>query len=176
LVRRAFGRFLSLLVLAACVPALSGNLGRLDRFEERALAVHNRERAALHIPPLSWDDNLAREAQAWARHLARSGMLDHSPDDPKNADPEGENLWAGTIDRMSVEQMIGDWIAEKQLFKPGIFPNNSRTGNFDDVGHYTQVMWRNTHKVGCAVASGEGFEFLVCRYAQGGNVIGERAF
>jgi hypothetical protein len=52
----------------------------------------------------------------------------------------------------------------------------SRTGNFDDVGHYTQLMWRDTGKVGCAVVRDSQYDILVCRYSQAGNVEGERAF
>ena len=72
--------------------------------------------------------------------------------------------------------MVGMWIAEKSNYKAGIFPANSRTGRLEDVGHYTQLMWRDTRKVGCAVVGGRSEEYMVCRYSNGGNVIGERPF
>jgi hypothetical protein len=37
-------------------------------------------------------------------------------------------------------------------------------------------MWRSTGKVGCALAHGRRDEFMVCRYSEGGNVMGERPF
>jgi uncharacterized protein YkwD len=155
-------------------PMLNANLGRLDNFEERTLAAHNRERAALGIGPMQWDERLARDAQAYADQLTRIGYLIHSPDD--ESDPQGENLWAGTRGYYNAENMVGLWVAEKKYFKQGVFPNNSTTGSFEDVGHYTQLTWRNSARVGCAVAQGRGDDFMVCRYSEAGNVMGERPF
>ena len=70
--------------------------------------------------------------------------------------------------------MVGLWTAEKRDYKPGVFPNNSRSGDVEDVGHYTQLIWSNTGAVGCALARGQDEDFLVCRYSQAGNVLGER--
>jgi hypothetical protein len=91
-------------------------------------------------------------------------------------DPQGENLWLGTESHFSPEEMVGTWIEEKSHFKPGIFPDNSRTGDLDDVGHYTQLMWRGTERVGCAIRANGEYDILVCRYSAAGNVIGERPF
>jgi len=33
------------------------------------LDVHNRERAAVEAPPLTWSDSFATESQSWADHL-----------------------------------------------------------------------------------------------------------
>ena len=144
--------------------------------QERLLAAHNQERIRAAIPPLRWDDRLARSAERWGRHLAKLGDLEHYPDDPADPDPEGENLWLGTKGYFTPEQMVGRWIEEKRDFKPGIFPANSRTGRLEDVGHYTQLMWRSTERVGCAITQNADYDFLVCRYLEGGNVIGERPF
>jgi hypothetical protein len=163
----------SLLALAA--PALQGNVGRLANLESRLLAAHNRERSEAGLPPLLWDESLAADAAPWAAHLARMDMLDHE-EDADEANPEGENLWLGTNGHYSPEDMVGLWIAEKKHFRPGIFPDNSRTGDYEDVGHYTQLMWRATGRVGCALAKGAEDEILVCRYRQAGNVEGERPF
>jgi hypothetical protein len=70
--------------------------------------------------------------------------------------------------------MVGLWAAEKRDYRPGVFPANSRSGDVENVGHYTQMIWRDTHEVGCATAVGRYEEFLVCRYSQAGNVYGER--
>ena len=70
--------------------------------------------------------------------------------------------------------MVGLWVAEKRDFQPGVFPNNSRSGNVEDVGHYTQLIWKETTAVGCSIIRGKQEEFLVCRYSTPGNVIGQR--
>ena len=167
---RALKRVLLPLILA---PALMGSLGPRQDFDARLLAAQNRERAALGVRPLSWNPSLASEAHSWARYLAQTGRFEHSPDDLA-AEPEGENLWAGSVDQYQPESMIGLWLAEKRNFKPGVFPDNSRTGRVENVSHYTQLVWSNTNQVGCALERGRSEDFLVCRYAQAGNVIGER--
>lgn len=80
----------------------------------------------------------------------------------------------GTARAFAPETMVGNWASEKRWFVPGTFPNVSRTGRWSDVAHYTQIVWRNTTRVGCAVAPGRGREVLVCRYAPAGNIDGYR--
>jgi len=157
-------------------PFVQGATDLQTNTDARILAGHNRERASLGIAPLKWDDNLAQDAARWAQHLVKVGYLVHSEDDPNDPDPQGENLWAGTRGYYGPDAMVGLWVAEKKDFKPGFFPNVSTTGDLDDVGHYTQVAWRSSNAVGCAVARGEKDDFLVCRYSEGGNVIGEKPF
>lgn len=154
-------------------PLLIGGTATRADFNARLLAAQNAERAAVGVAPLSWNDQLASEARAWARDLAASGRFEHSPDAP-GKEPEGENLWAGTPRAFSPETMVKLWAAEKRDYRPGVFPNNSRSGDIENVGHYTQLIWRSTQQVGCASAIGEKEEVLVCRYSQAGNVYGER--
>lgn len=164
------------LVLALASPLVQGATGTDNNLEERLLAGHNRERASLGIPPLAWNELLARDARLYAEELTRLGRLEHSADDPNEVEPQGENLWAGTRGYYGPEQMVGLWIDEKMDFKDGVFPNNSISGDLENVGHYTQVVWRSSHAVGCAIAHGREDDFLVCRYSEGGNVIGEKPF
>ena len=164
------------MTLAITAPFAQGAADQGSDLEARLLASHNRERAMEGVAPLAWNIALTRDAQAHARHLARIGRLMHSSGDAADPDPDGENLWAGSRGHYGPETMVGQWVAEKHDFKPGVFPNNSIRGDLNRVGHYTQLMWRNSRAVGCAVAQGGEADFLVCRYSAGGNVIGERPF
>jgi hypothetical protein len=163
---------LSLAVLL-CSPLLMGGTNFRADFNQRLLAAHNAERAAIGVAPLQWNAKLAADARAWADNLAATGRFEHSPDEP-GTEPQGENLWAGTPRAFSPEAMVGLWVAEKKDYRPGVFPNISRSGDVENVGHYTQLIWRASGQVGCATAVGKREEFLVCRYSQAGNVYGER--
>lgn len=149
-----------------------GEAQDLSNLEARLLALHNRERRAVGAAPLVWDKALASAAAAYGPALERRGKLAHSPQSERPG--QGENLWMGTRDAYALEEMAGGWAAEKSLFRPGLFPAVSRSGNWSDVGHYTQMIWKGTSRVGCAVRKGRKWDFLICRYSPPGNVVGRR--
>jgi uncharacterized protein YkwD len=153
-------------------PLFMGSMNWPATFDQRILAAHNQERLELGLEPLSWNPALAQSAQYWADYLAATGRFEHAPEDPYI--PEGENLWAGTKGYYAPEARVDAWIREKQFFRPGTFPDNSTTGRVEDVGHYTQLIWRATTEVGCAQATSVSEDILVCRYAEAGNYRGER--
>ncbi|HEX8126399.1 MAG TPA: CAP domain-containing protein [Allosphingosinicella sp.] len=144
----------------------------LSRLEARLLAIHNRERAATGARPLVWDSRLASGTSSYGPALERLGRLAHSP--PNQREGQGENLWMGTRDAYELEEMAESWAAEKSLFRPGFFPAVSRSGAWSDVAHYTQMIWKGTTRVGCAVRKGRKWDFLICRYSPHGNVVGQR--
>lgn len=144
---------------------------RLDNFEARLLALHNRERAQVRVQPLGWDSRLASAAAAFAAFLAQQGRIFHSP--PGGRPGQGENLWMGTRAAYSLEEMVGHWATERRLFRPGVFPDVSSSGHWSDVAHYTQIIWPGTSRVGCALGRSPASDVLVCRYAPAGNVVGQ---
>ena len=140
------------------------------QFAMRVVVLHNQQRAVAGVGPVTWDPALAAAADAYAAQLARTRRWGHSP--PAARPGQGENLWMGTRGAFSVDAMIGAWAGEGRMFRPGIFPTVSRTGSWGDVGHYTQMVWRGTARVGCAIRSSARDDYLVCRYAPAGNVVG----
>lgn len=159
-------------MLAAALTLLPGMQSRVSNLETRLLASHNYERAIMQAKPMRWNDELAQNAQEWADYLSRTGQFKHSPNAP--GEPlEGENIWGGTPGAFSAESMVNLWIAEKKHFRKGTFPANSATGEVADVSHYTQLIWSETHSMGCGLSRVGAEEILVCRYSQPGNVIGE---
>ena len=139
-------------------------------FRTRLLAEHNLARAAFGAPPLQWDNALEAQAAHYAAYLVRHHVFAHSS--PRERGPTGENLWMGTHAAFTVESMFNGWEAESSRFEPGIFPSVSRSGNWHDVGHYTQIVWPQTRRVGCAIATSTSYDYLVCRYWPAGNVHG----
>lgn len=140
----------------------------------RILAAHNIERSMIGVAPLRWDPGLAQAAASYGPSLERLGRLEHSPRQGRPG--QRENLWMGSRGMFSPEQMVATWSAEKRAYRHGIFPQVSRTGNWLDVAHYTQMIWRGTTHVGCAIHSDRHFDYLICRYSPPGNRDGEAAF
>lgn len=156
-------------VLLAVVSAGSANTS----FSQEILRAHNRYRTAIGVPPLVWSDELTRSAQRWADALSSNLQFEH---DPRNQ-TQGENIWMGTAGFFTLTAMIDAWGQERRNFHNGTFPDVSTTGNWFDVGHYSQMVWRATTSVGCAGATGsDGYYRFVCRYGPHGNVIGEPVY
>jgi len=132
------------------------------------LAAHNAYRASVGLPPLQWSDHLEAKAQGWADHLAEIGQLEHSG--------PGQNLAMAASGTQSLTQLVDLWGSEQADFTNGDFPDISTTGNWMDVGHYSQMVWKATTEVGCGFAESDGRDVLVCDYDPPGNVMGERAF
>jgi hypothetical protein len=141
-----------------------------DPFAMRMLKAHNAERAAFGAPPLEWSGVLAANAREFAGALARTGRLAHASRTGRGV--ERENINQGMLG-WNVDQMLANWLRERANFVPGTFPNVSRTGRWDDIGHYSQMIWPTTEEVGCGLVPGSGFQWLVCRYSPGGNRDGE---
>jgi hypothetical protein len=139
-------------------------------FGMRVVAIHNQVRSAEGVGPIIWDRQLALAADAYAQQLATGGSWGHSPNSLR--DGQGENLWMGTRGAFSVDQMVGAWASERSMFRRGAFPQVSRTGSWHDVGHYTQMIWPRSTRMGCAIRSSSRNDYLVCRYLPGGNVMG----
>lgn len=137
------------------------------------LGMHNDERKSLGLPLLSWDNALAEDAARYAREMAVTNHFQHSLRSSRSV-PSGENLWMGPRRLYEYDVMIGAFLDEKRLFRRGgKLPNISTSGRWQDVGHYTQMIWRGTRKLGCALADGQNYEYLVCRYFPAGNNFGQ---
>jgi hypothetical protein len=123
------------------------------------------------VPPLVnfvWDDTVAATAQTWASASACS------PGHDPNNNTYGENIEWGTSGFISGPGAAVDWADEVR--NPGFdyAANQCPTGSpsFPGCGHYTQVAWSTTTKVGCGIAScnSSGDDFIVCRYDPPGNI------
>lgn len=157
--------------LAAAAAALALPASLPDDAARQIVEIHNIERRQVGNPPIQWDDALASDAVEWAHHLARRDDLVHwSEENGDNG--QGENLWLGTRGYFSIGQMVGGWTSEK---KP-LARMASWEDDYQSVGHYTQMVWRETRKVGCAIASNPRNDILVCRYWPAGNVMGEHPY
>jgi pathogenesis-related protein 1 len=130
------------------------------------LAAHNSVRKKLGVAPMVWSEKLAANARTWAGQLLKSGKFEHQ------GGPYGENLFEvrGPGAQSSAAEVAGYWAAEASDYDYGT--NRCR----QMCGHYTQMVWRGTRQVGCAVARNTKREVWVCEYSPPGNVVGQRPY
>ena len=162
-------------LLALAAPFIVSAADPLGNFDQRLLFAHNRERAALESPPLQWNAALERTAQRWADYLAADRSLRACAGKyVRAAGRKSLGRHEGLLCAGADGRRVG--AREALFFRPGTFPNNSTTGRMEDIGHYTQLVWRATRQVGCAHAISREEDILVCRYAEAGNYLGEQPF
>jgi hypothetical protein len=141
-------------------------------FSLRLLAAHNLVRASVGAAPLQWDPILAASAASYGPRLSTYSELQHSPRAERPG--QAENLWRGQTGRHGLESMVDYWASERTMFRAGLFPAVSSSGNWLDVSHYTQMIWPTTTKVGCALHKAGWWDYLICRYSPRGNRDGVR--
>jgi len=142
-------------------------------------AAHNQVRAGVGVAPLVWDDALARTAAAWVARCVDeappAGLVDHNPDrSDGHSTYVGENIYASTGDATG-PAAVAAWAGEAVNYH--LDSNTCDAGAV--CGHYTQVVWRDTERVGCAkhVCSALAYpSTIVCDYGPGGNIEGQRPY
>ncbi len=84
----------------------------------------------------------------------------------------GENLFMGTAGYYGVADAVAMWEKEKSAYDGGPIGGS----NIGAYGHYTQLVWRSTRRVGCAKVECGGNVIIVCNYDPPGNVLGQRPY
>jgi pathogenesis-related protein 1 len=129
---------------------------------------HNKVRAAVGVGPLKWSPTLAGYSQKWADHLAGSTCkMEHRSDSQY-----GENLYTGTAGRFTAVDAAKKWETEKKSYDGGVLKQSA----LRSVGHYTQMVWRDTRMVGCGEAVCNKMLIVVCNYDPAGNYIGRKPY
>ncbi|XP_065065185.1 uncharacterized protein LOC135691294 isoform X1 [Rhopilema esculentum] len=132
------------------------------------LHAHNILRA-LHqnTGPMTWDDELARGSKEWAMKLAGENGLRHSRGN------YGENLYAAWGQTANCAKATLAWYNEIKDY------NFNRGGYQSGTGHFTQLVWKGSTRLGAAVVQRGNIVVVVARYAPAGNFIsrfGENVF
>ncbi|XP_042326502.1 glioma pathogenesis-related protein 1 [Sceloporus undulatus] len=149
-----------------------------EQFIEECLRVHNNFRSSVTPPAsnmkrMSWDHDLAKTAKAWAKMC----QFRHNPDLKilgkvhPNFTAVGENIWAGSLWLFNVTVALTNWYREVQHYD-----YNTQSCSYV-CGHYTQMVWATSYKIGCAVHFCPAVKYFnypnaalfICNYGPGGN-------
>lgn len=159
-------------------------------FPQDYLTETNAWRAEVGAPPLVWDETIAKVSQSWAEHLKSDGcdMVHSSSAWQKEAykaagGPEeflGENIaWACCSDppKQDGKQVVDMWASEKKSFSYGPLGEECTSHDGGTTGHYTQLVWAKSEKMGCGMATcGDKGTVWVCNFYPSGNWMGEAPF
>ena len=164
-----------------------------DTERDALLAQHNQIRSAAlpsaaNMTCLTWDADLETVAQNWATQC----NFFHNPNRGSayaalstNTGQVGENIYITTASRASAltgaNGATALWAAELSDYTCA--SNSCTPGKV--CGHYTQLVWVNTRRVGCAVQlcatviglpNFSNAQLVVCDYNPAGNFIGQTPY
>ncbi|KAG0015362.1 hypothetical protein BGZ81_011721 [Podila clonocystis] len=132
---------------------------KADAIVDDALAAHNEVRKQYGVPDLAWDAELAKTAQENIKGCDIDTLTEIGA---------GGNYGVGP-GFTSVRKAVVDWMKEAKKYK---YEEPETAG---DATSFTQLVWKASEKVGCAVTKCGNQESygVVCRYSPPGNTVGE---
>jgi uncharacterized protein YcfL len=152
--------------------------------KKELLAIHNSQRADVGVTrELTWSNELQVKAQEYADTLASSGKFEHDPNN-KTGDFKtsmGENLYASSSSSVTFKEAAQAWANEKSDYTYGNIGDDSTCQSGKMCGHYTQMIWQYTTRIGCAKSLYKKGKFsggyaIVCKYKSAGNVGGYKPY
>ena len=144
----------------------------LTDWSDGCLYAHNEARS-LHVGTSSmvYSQSLASQAAAYLNSVVSTGIVPHSCPTGQNCD-YGENIYMmGSFDGTTVPDCahaVYAWYRESVQYDYDYdVPFYEQPG----TGHFTQVVWKDTTQVGCAVAPAPGpAYYILCQYQAPGNM------
>ncbi|MFI6313128.1 CAP family protein [Nocardia fusca] len=119
------------------------------------LDLMNTVRAKYHAPPLEWNNDLARAATAYTKACKNK---------PSNADGRyGESRWHSTNNNAGIRDAVNAWAGQASKYR---FDNRYSS----ETGDFTQLVWKDSSRVGAGIAKCSTGTFVVARYTPPGNI------
>jgi len=131
------------------------------------------------LPPVSWDCILADSAYNYLA-ACPGGSVSLAPHNANRATDYqtlggtgyvGENIYAST-GSATPQAAVNNWMTEASSY-------DYSTNNIGVAGHYTQVVWRASVRIGCAIVNCPNYTYhntILCDYAPGGNITTQKPY
>ena len=178
---KKLGIVLTSIVLVFAILTLSDASGFDETQIKEMVDSHNRVRVEAGVTSrLAWSEKLANSAKDHAQKLREKKGCKPVHSGKKRV---GENLyWASPLtfssgrtelQKITAKRVAETWASEKADYH---YPSNSCASG-KVCGHYTQMIWENTAKFGCAKAvCTDNSQVWVCHYYPEGNYVGQKPY
>ncbi|XP_074643338.1 cysteine-rich venom protein-like isoform X2 [Tubulanus polymorphus] len=140
-----------------------------DAIKREILDVHNGYRGKVNPPPkymfkMIWDEEAAKVAMGWASQCGAGGAHDESMARMvPGRSGYGQNMASFSSGSGSWTKAIKMWYDEVEFF------DYEQGGDISKTGHYTQVVWADSYRIGCGMATCESGDLYICNYGEAGN-------
>ena len=143
--------------------------------------LSNSPTPAVPLNDLKWDEKLALVAKNYGETCPLGHNANRTSDYKTvgGSGYVGENLaWGSGTGYTKIEQAVYGWAQKEEKSYRYTEIGNGDSTDGSQVGHYTQIIWRNTTHVGCAIVTGcsKWDRTYVCNYAPGGNIRGQKPY
>jgi hypothetical protein len=84
----------------------------------------------------------------------------------------GENIYGTSGNTTTPADAVNAWMSEASSY-------DYNTNNIMAAGHYTQVVWRASVRIGCAIVNCPALTYherVLCDYAPGGNITNQKPY
>ncbi|XP_051859281.1 Golgi-associated plant pathogenesis-related protein 1 isoform X1 [Drosophila albomicans] len=131
-------------------------------FEQEVLKAHNEYRARHGAAPLVLNSQLSQLATQWAKYLMSNNRMEH-----RQNNNYGENIYWASGGNLGGADAVRSWYNEIKQY-------NWRSPSFQsNTGHFTQVVWKGSQKLGVGFAKRGDTIFVVCNYDPPGNYMNQ---
>jgi len=139
------------------------NLDDFTQFQQEGLRMNNKYRETRHVQEIKLNKELCEIAQKYADHLLEIKNMQYSHDRFKGT-AMGENLYTCSGFKPDGGEPVTNWYDEIKVYD---FKSGRSKGGA--IGHFTQVIWKDSKYLGMVISGKDNEYFVVANYFPEGN-------